>query len=123
VKGSGGSGTGLMVCGDGERQRQEFISSWGFSRSVNNRWTESFDFQRNQGWMEGSSGRTGHAQCVGAEIQGKEEMEPTGAEEARESVDQGISKAETSKEEEGTVLKSEATVSPKKAPGNFCLNM
>lgn len=37
--------------------------------------------------MEVSSGRTRHAQHVRAEIQGKEAMESTGAEEARESVE------------------------------------
>lgn len=41
--------------------------------------------ERNQGWVEVHSGRTGHGQHIRAEIQGKEGMESPGAQEARES--------------------------------------
>lgn len=41
--------------------------------------------ERNQGWMEVLSGRTGHGQHMRAEIQGKEGMESPRVQEARES--------------------------------------
>lgn len=41
--------------------------------------------ERNQGWMEVPSGRTGHGQHMRTEIWGKERIESPGAQEARES--------------------------------------
>lgn len=80
------------------RQRQGALGGWrgevaaagiqkqlGQQQECREQMDRGFATQRNQGWLGGSSGTTGYAQHMRAEIQEKEGMGSTGAEEARES--------------------------------------